>query len=159
MFDFIHNNPMVYFQDCKITNDPRIISRNPKATAINSAIEVDITGQVCADSIGEKMFSGVGGQNDFEEGAGMSKGGMPIITLPSLTKTGESRIVNTLKRGAGVTTSRQAAHWIATEYGAVNLFGQNLFERAKKLISIAHPNHRERLAKEASDRWKHVIEI
>ncbi|KAJ3438805.1 acetyl-coa hydrolase-related [Anaeramoeba flamelloides] len=158
MYNFLDNNPGIYMQDCMVTNDPRVISQNPKVTAINSAIEVDITGQVCSDSIGLRMYSGVGGQRDFEAGAAMSKGGKPIITLPSITKRGQSRIVNFLKPGAGVVTSRHTVHYIATEYGVVNIFGKNLHERARLLISIAHPSHRERLAREASERWNTLID-
>jgi acyl-CoA hydrolase len=114
-------------------------------TAINSAIEVDLTGQVCADSIGSRMYSGVGGQMDFIRGAAHSEGGKPVIALPSITKKGESRIVPTLKVGAGVVTTRAHVHWVVTEYGAINLHGMNLGQRAKALTALAHPDHREDL--------------
>ncbi|KAJ6252305.1 acetyl-coa hydrolase-related [Anaeramoeba flamelloides] len=158
MYNFLDDNPLVYMQESLITNDPRIISQNPKVTAINSAIEVDLTGQVCGDSIGLRMYSGVGGQRDFEAGAAMSEGGKPIITLPSITKRGQSRITSALKEGAGVTCSRHTVHYICTEYGVVDIFGRNLHDRARLLISIAHPMHRERLAREASERWQTFID-
>lgn len=114
-------------------------------------MEIDLTGQVCADSVGSRVISGVGGQVDFERGAAISRGGIPIICLSSvLEKTGASRIVSSLKPGAGVTTSRAHVHWVVTEYGKTNLFGKNLVQRAKSLIQLAHPNHREELEKEAS---------
>ena len=163
VYDFVNDNPSVVFMDSSITNYPQIIGSNPKVTAINSAVEVDITGQVCADSIGTRMISGVGGQVDFERGASLSKGGIPIICVPSVTKRGESRIVSTLKEGAGVVTTRNHVHWVVTEHGCANLFGKNLVERAKAMISLAHPNHRESLEKEALKRfsmkaweWAHV---
>ncbi|RKP20435.1 hypothetical protein ROZALSC1DRAFT_28075, partial [Rozella allomycis CSF55] len=142
LYKFVDDNPEVMFMDVAIVNDPRIIGTNPKVTAINAAVEVDLTGQVCADSVGTRMISGVGGQVDFERGAALSPGGVPIICLPSTTKDGKSRIVPTLKVGAGVVTTRNHVHWVATEYGAVNLFGKDLFERARALINIAHPKHR-----------------
>ena len=153
IYDFVNDNPSVVFMDSSVTNNPHIIGSNPKVTAINSAVEVDLTGQVCADSIGTKMISGVGGQIDFERGAAISKGGFPIICVPSVTKNGESRIVTILKPGAGVVTTRNHVHWVVTEYGCVDLFGKNLVQRAKALISIAHPDHRARLEKEASERF------
>jgi len=122
--------------------------------AINSAIEVDITGQVCSDSIGTYHYSGVGGQMDFMRGAALSEGGKPIIALPSTASNGLSRIVPLLKPGAGVVTTRAHAHYIVTEYGVANLYGKNMRERAKALIEIAHPNHREELDKAAFDRFK-----
>ena len=151
IYDFIDDNPNVVLLDCQYVNATNVIRKNPKVTAINSAIEIDITGQVCADSIGDFMYSGVGGQMDFIRGASLSEGGKPIIAIPSQTRRGESRIVNHLKPGAGVVTTRSHIHYVVTEYGVVNLWGKSLKERAKRLISIAHPNHRERLAKEAYD--------
>ena len=149
IYDFVDDNPLVAMLDIGYVNDSNVIRRNPKVTAINSAIEVDITGQVCADSIGTKLYSGVGGQMDFMRGAAQSEGGKPIIALPSTTKRGESRIVSTLKVGAGVVTTRAHAHYIVTEFGTANLHGLNLRQRAKALIEIAHPDHRENLSKEA----------
>lgn len=153
LYDFIHDNPLVAMLDIQYVNDTSVIRRNPKVTAINSAIEVDITGQVCADSIGEKHFSGVGGQMDFIRGASLSEGGKPIIALPSTTKKGESRIVTHLKPGAGVVTTRAHVHYVVTEYGVANLYGKNLRQRAVALAAIAHPNHREALEKEAFRRF------
>ncbi|MBS1702671.1 MAG: acetyl-CoA hydrolase/transferase family protein [Armatimonadetes bacterium] len=151
IYDFIDDNPLVAMLDIAYTNDSAVIRRNPKVAAINSAIEVDITGQVCADSIGTKLYSGVGGQMDFMRGAAQSEGGKPIIALPSTTKKGVSRIVSTLKPGAGVVTTRAHVHYVVTEFGAVNLHGKNLRQRAEALIGIAHPDHRERLAREAHE--------
>jgi acyl-CoA hydrolase len=142
LYDFIDDNPLVHFKEAAYTNDTAIIRRNPKVTAINSAIEIDLTGQVCADTIGMKQYSGVGGQMDFIRGAALSKGGKPIIALPSTTRHGDSKIVPFLKTGAGITTTRAHVHWVVTEYGAVNLFGRNLKERSRLLQSIAHPDHR-----------------
>ncbi|GHT12974.1 4-hydroxybutyrate CoA-transferase [Bacteroidia bacterium] len=152
-YDFIDDNPMVAMMDVGYTNDPHIIAQNPKVTAINSAVQVDITGQVCADSIGTKFYSGVGGQVDFIYGASLSKGGKAIIALPSITNKGVSKIAPTLNLGAGTVTTRAHVHWIVTEYGAVNLYGKSLQERAKLLISIAHPDHREDLDKAAFERF------
>lgn len=149
VYDFIHNNPIVHMMDVAYVNDTRTIRKNPKVTAINSAIEIDLFGQVCADSIGTKQYSGVGGQMDFIRGASLSEGGKPIIALPSVTSKGISRIVSTLKPGASVVTTRAHVHYIVTEYGIAYLYGKNLRERAKSLISIAHPDHREKLEKEA----------
>lgn len=143
LYDFIHDNPMVKMLDFAYVNNVDIIRKNPKVTAINSAIEIDLSGQVCADSIGSKMFSGVGGQMDFIRGASLSEGGKPIIAITSTTKKGESKIVPFLKNGAGVVTTRAHVHWIVTEYGAVNLYGKTLQERASLLTSIAHPDHRQ----------------
>ncbi|PID90230.1 MAG: 4-hydroxybutyrate CoA-transferase [Bacteroidetes bacterium] len=153
VYDFIHENPQVLMQDVAYTNDPFIIAQNPKACAINSAIEVDITGQVCSDSIGPMHYSGVGGQVDFIYGAGRSEGGVPIIAMQSVTAKGVSKIVNTLKTGADCITTRAHMHWFVTEYGAVNLYGKNLQERAKLLISVAHPDFREQLDREAFERY------
>jgi len=135
------------------TNDTSIIRRNPKVTAINSAIEVDLTGQVCADTIGTYQYSGVGGQMDFVRGASLSEGGKPIIALPSTTSKGLSKIVSFLKEGAGVTTTRAHVHYIVTEYGIADLYGQNLRQRARALINIAHPDHREDLDRQAHARF------
>ncbi|MBP9150793.1 MAG: acetyl-CoA hydrolase/transferase family protein [Flavobacteriales bacterium] len=148
IYDFIDDNPLVNMLSSEYVNNTRIISQNPKVTAINSAIEVDITGQVCADSIGHRIYSGVGGQMDFIRGASLSEGGKPIIALPSTTKRGESKIVLTLKPGAGVVTTRAHVHYLVTEFGAVNLYGKTLEERAKLLIRIAHPQHREQLERD-----------
>jgi len=151
IFDFIHENPMVKMLDFSYVNNVDVIRKNPKVTAINSAIEIDLTGQICADSIGSKMYSGVGGQVDFMRGAALSEGGKPIIALSSTTKNGETKIVPFLKKGAGVVTTRAHVHWVVTEYGSVNLHGKTLFERAELLISIAHPSHRAALLKSISD--------
>jgi acyl-CoA hydrolase len=145
LYDFVHDNPQVRVMDIGYVNDTSIIRQNPRATAINSAIEIDLTGQVCADSIGTYQFSGIGGQMDFIRGASLSEDGKPIIALPSTTSKGLSRIVPFLKEGAGVVTTRGHVHWVVTEYGIINLFGKNLKQRAKALIEIAHPNHREAL--------------
>ncbi|MBB1537188.1 MAG: acetyl-CoA hydrolase/transferase family protein [Bacteroidia bacterium] len=153
VYDFIDRNSMVQMMDVRYTNDPYIIAQNPKVAAINSAIEIDITGQVCADSIGTTFFSGVGGQVDFLYGAARSEGGKPIIALTSTTSKGLSKIVPRLKPGAGVVTSRARVHWVVTEHGAVNLYGKSLQERAKLLTSIASPEHREVLEKEAYERY------
>lgn len=152
-YDFIDDNPMVSMMDVGYTNDPYIISQNPKMTAINSALQIDLTGQVCADSLGTKFYSGVGGQVDFVYGSSLSKGGKAIIAMPSCTKKGQSKIAPTLFDGAGVVTTRAHAHWIVTEYGAVDLYGKSLQERAKSLISIAHPDHREELDRAAFERF------
>ena len=149
LYDFIDDNPLIHFKEAGYTNDTAIIRQNPKVTAINSAIEIDLTGQVCADTIGNYQYSGVGGQMDFIRGASLSEGGKAIIAMPSITNKGISKIVPFLKDGAGVTTTRAHVHYIATEYGVVNLYGKNLKQRAKALISIAHPEHREQLEKEA----------
>ncbi|MBI1288669.1 MAG: 4-hydroxybutyrate CoA-transferase [Flavobacteriales bacterium] len=149
IYDFIDDNPLVNMLSSEYVNDTRVISRNPKVTAINSAIEVDLTGQICADSIGHRIFSGVGGQMDFIRGASLSEGGKPIIALPSSTKHGESKIVPVLKSGAGVVTTRAHVHYVVTEYGVANLYGKTLAERAKLLIDISHPDHREDLARAA----------
>ncbi len=152
LYDFIDDNPLIHFKEAGYTNDTAIIRQNPKVTAINSAIEIDLTGQVCADTIGNYQYSGVGGQMDFIRGASLSEGGKAIIAMPSITNNGISKIVPYLKEGAGVTTTRAHVHYIATEYGVVNLYGKNLKQRAKALISIAHPDHREQLEEEAYSR-------
>ena len=157
LYDFIDDNPICDFRDAAYTNDTARIRRNPKVTAINSAIEIDLTGQVCADTIGSYQFSGVGGQMDFIRGAALSKGGKPIFALASATKKGLSKIVPALKPGAGVTTTRAHVHYVATEYGVVNLFGKNLQQRAKAMISIAHPSHRDALERAAYERFNGVI--
>lgn len=154
LYDFVHDNPSVRVMDIAYVNDTSIIKQNPKATAINSAIEIDLTGQVCADSIGTYQFSGIGGQMDFIRGASLSEDGKPIIALPSITSKGASRIVPFLKEGAGVVTTRGHVHWVVTEYGIVNLFGKNLKQRGKALISIAHPDHRESLERSFYARYK-----
>ncbi|MGZ8552701.1 MAG: acetyl-CoA hydrolase/transferase family protein [Chitinophagaceae bacterium] len=155
LYDFVHDNPSVRVMDIAYVNDTSIIRRNPKATAINSAIEIDLTGQVCADSIGTYQYSGIGGQMDFIRGASVSEDGKPIIALPSVTSKGVSRIVPFLKEGAGVVTTRGHVHWVVTEYGIVNLFGKNLKQRGKALISIAHPDHKESLERAFYERYKH----
>jgi acyl-CoA hydrolase len=153
LYDFVHDNPQVLMLDIGYVNDSAVIRRNPKVTAINSAIEVDLTGQVCADSIGTRLYSGVGGQMDFIRGASLSEGGKPIIALPSQTARGESKIVPFLKQGAGVVTTRAHVHYIVTEYGVANLYGRNLKQRAKALVEISHPDHREHLEREAFERF------
>lgn len=154
LYDFVDDNPSVVVMNIDYVNDTAIIRTNPKVTAINSAIEVDITGQVCADSIGTYHYSGVGGQMDFVRGAALSEGGKPIIALPSVTSKGASRISAFLKPGAGVVTTRAHAHYIVTEYGVAYLYGKNMHQRAKALIDIAHPNHREALEQAAFERFK-----
>ncbi len=147
-YDFVDDNPQVRMLDIAYVNDTSVIRKQHKMTAINSAIEVDLTGQVCADSIGKLLFSGVGGQMDFMRGASLADGGKPIIALPSTTSKGESRIVPFLKEGAGVVTTRAHVHYIVTEYGVVNLYGKTIHQRAEALISIAHPDLRDALANE-----------
>ena len=154
LYDFIDDNPICDFRDAAYTYDTARIRRNPKVTAINSAIEIDLTGQVCADTIGNRQYSGVGGQMDFIRGAALSQGGKPIFAMPSVTAKGISKITPYLKQGAGITTTRAHVHHVATEYGVVDLFGKNLKQRAKALISIAHPSHREKLEKESQERFK-----
>ncbi|MDX2286443.1 MAG: acetyl-CoA hydrolase/transferase C-terminal domain-containing protein [Bacteroidia bacterium] len=155
LYDFVHDNPIIAMKDTAFTNDTSLIRKNPKATAINSALEIDLVGQICADTIGTMQFSGVGGQVDFMRGSALSEGGKPIIALPSTTTKGETKIVPTLKPGATVTTSRAHVHYVVTEYGVADLFGRSLKERARALIEIAHPDHREALERAAADRFKH----
>lgn len=154
LYDFMDDNPNLAMLDCTYVNDTAVIRRNPKVTAVNSAIEVDLTGQICADSIGTYLYSGVGGQMDFIRGASLSEGGKPIIALPSTTKRGANRIVPFLKQGAGVVTTRAHVHYVVTENGIANLYGKGLKERASELIKIAHPDHREMLDRAAHDRFK-----
>ncbi|MFZ7116722.1 MAG: acetyl-CoA hydrolase/transferase family protein [Bacteroidota bacterium] len=149
LYDFINDNPMVALLDVSYVNDTTVIRKNDKMTAINSAVEIDLTGQVCSDSIGNRIISGVGGQMDFIRGASLSEGGKPIIAISSVTSKGESKIVPILKPGAGVVTTRAHVHYVATEFGIVDLYGKNLGQRAKALISIAHPDHREGLSRKA----------
>ena len=146
LYDFVHDNPLVEFLSCDRTNDTALIRKNPKVTAINSALEVDLTGQVCADSIGHVIYSGIGGQMDFVRGAALSPGGKAIIALPSTAAGGKiSRITAELAGGAGVVTTRGHVHWVVTEYGAVDLHGLSLRERGEALIGIAHPDFRSEL--------------
>lgn len=147
LYDFVNDNPFISMRESSFVNDTAVIRRNPKMVAINSAIEVDITGQVCADSIGEKMYSGVGGQMDFIRGASLSEGGKAIIALPSVTKNGDSKIVPFLKQGAGVVTTRAHVHYVVTEYGIADLYGKTLRQRAAAMTNIAHPDHREAIDK------------
>ena len=153
VYDFLDNNPGVAMMDVAYTNDPFIIAQQPRMTAINSALQVDITGQVCADSIGTTFYSGVGGQVDFMYGASRSEGGKPILAMPSTTNKGVSKIAPVLTSGAGVVTTRSHIHWLVTEYGAVNLYGKSLQERARLVTSVAHPDHREALEKAAFERY------
>lgn len=153
LYDFVNDNPALRVMNISYVNDTSIIRQNPKVVAINSAIEIDLTGQVCADSIGKYQFSGIGGQMDFIRGASLSDGGRPVIALPSVTAKGVSRIVPVLKEGAGVVTTRGHVHWIVTEYGKVDLFGKSLKQRGEALIKIAHPDHREGLEKAFFDRF------
>jgi acyl-CoA hydrolase len=154
LYDFVDDNPAVALRDIDFVNDTSVIRKNQKVAAINSALEIDITGQVCADSIGTFQFSGVGGQMDFIRGASLSVGGKPIIAMPSVTQRGESKIVPFLKSGAGVTTTRAHMHYVVTEYGIADLFGKNLRQRAHALVNIAHPNHRESLLQQVHERFK-----
>ena len=153
VYRFIDHNPDVLMKDIKYTNDPWVIAQNPHMMAINSATEVDLTGQICADSIGTRIFSGTGGQLDFVKGATMAEGGISITAFASRTNKGQAKIVPLLHPGAGVVTPRADAHWIVTEYGAVDLTGKSLQERARLLTSIAHPDDREALEKAAFERF------
>ncbi|MBO4340756.1 MAG: 4-hydroxybutyrate CoA-transferase, partial [Bacteroidales bacterium] len=152
VYRFIDHNPTVQMRDIAYTNDPRIISQNPNVVSINSATEIDLTGQVCADSIGSRIYSGAGGQLDFVRGAKLSKGGKSIIAMASRTSKGQPKIVPVLKPGAGVVTPRADVQWVVTEYGAVNLYGKSLQERARLLISISHPEDREFLTAQNQNR-------
>ena len=143
LYDFVNDNPFIEMRESSMVNDTARIRKNPKMVAINSAIEVDVTGQVCADSIGAKMYSGVGGQMDFIRGASLSDGGKAIIALPSITKRGESRIVPYLKQGAGVVSTRSHVQYIITENGIANLYGKTLKQRVVEMVKIAHPTHQE----------------
>jgi acyl-CoA hydrolase len=157
LYDFVDDNPFVEFFPCDHTNDTAVIRKNDNVVAINSALEVDITGQVVADSIGSKIYSGIGGQMDFIRGAALSPGGLPIIALPSTASGGKvSRITSAIKAGAGVVTTRGHVHWVVTEYGAVDLFGKTLRERAEALIGIAHPDFRAELRREFTE-TRHVV--
>jgi acyl-CoA hydrolase len=154
LYDYVDDNPAFQFLDIDYVNDPHVIRRNNKMVSINSAIEIDITGQVVSDSIGTYQFSGVGGQMDFIRGAALSEGGKPVIALPSRTAKGVPRIVPFLKPGAGVVTTRAHVHYVVTEYGIAYLFGKNLRQRAKALIEIAHPDDREALERSCAERFK-----
>lgn len=153
LYDFVDDNPSVIQLEMDYVNNPTTIARNPKVVAINSAVEVDLTGQICADSIGHDIVSGVGGQMDFMRGAALSDGGKPIIAINSSTKSGLSKIVHSLKPGAGVVTTRAHVHYVVTEFGVANLYGKTLGQRAKALIGISHPNHREALERAC---WKSI---
>ncbi len=155
VYDFIDDNPSVIQARIDWINAPAEIAKNPKVTAINSAVQIDLSGQVCADSIGHRIISGVGGQMDFIRGASLSEGGKPIIALPSRTKKDEPRLVTSLYPGAGVVTTRANIHYVATEYGITNLYGRTLNERAEALIAIAHPDDRESLSRD----WHQVRAI
>lgn len=157
VYDFIDDNPIVSFLNVAFVNDTATIRKNPKVVAINSALEIDITGQICADSIGTYQYSGIGGQMDFMRGSSLSIGGKPVIALPSITGKGISRIVPTLKSGAGVVTTRGHVHFVVTEFGVVDLYGQNLEQRARLLISIANPQHKEELEKAFFERFKKLL--
>ncbi len=150
LYDWVHNNPLIEFLRTEYVNDPFVVSQNNRMVAVNSAIEIDLTGQICADSIGTKLYSGVGGQLDFVYGASRSKGGVPIIALPSTAKD-FSRIVTTLKQGAGVVTTRNHVHYVVTEYGVAALYGKTIRERAQALINVSHPQFRDELTREASE--------
>jgi len=154
LYNYVNDNPAFAFLDIDYVNETSVIRRNPKMVAINSAVEIDLTGQVCADSIGTYQYSGIGGQMDFMRGAALSEGGKPIIALPSQTNKGVSRIVPYLKQGAGVVTTRGHIHYVVTEYGIAYLYGKNLRQRAKALINIAHPNDRESLDRHCHERFK-----
>lgn len=154
LYKYIDDNPAFAFLDIDYVNETYVIRQNPSVVAINSAVEVDLTGQVCSDSIGTYQYSGVGGQMDFMRGAALSKGGKPIIALPSRTSKGKARIVPFLQPGAAVVTTRAHVHYVVTEYGIAHLFGKNLYQRAVALCSIAHPDDRESLDRAIHDRFK-----
>jgi acyl-CoA hydrolase len=153
VYDFVHDNPFVSFRDVAWVNDTSVIRKNQKVVAINSAIQIDLTGQVCADSIGIHQYSGIGGQMDFMRGASLSVGGKPIIALPSVTRKGISRIVPMLDAGGGVVTTRGHVHYVVTEHGVANLYGKGLQERARMLIGLAAPEHREGLERAYHERF------
>ena len=153
IYDFIDGNPQVLLKDVEYTNDPFIIAQQPKMTSINSAIQVDLSGQVCADSLGPRIYSGVGGQIDFVYGASRSQGGKAIIAMPTVTKKGINKITPYLTTGSSAVTTRNHIHWFVTEYGAVDLYGKSLQERAKLIISIANPIFQEELEKAAYERF------
>lgn len=155
LYDYIDDDPSIVQLAIDYVNNVTVIKRNPKVVAVNSAVEVDLSGQVCADSIGHRIISGVGGQMDFIRGASLSEGGKPIIALTSRTRKGVSRIVPTLKAGAGVVTTRAHVHYVATEFGVADLYGRTLDERATALINIAHPDDREELARS----WREVRSV
>lgn len=154
VYDFVHDNPFVSFRDVAFVNDTSVIRKNPKVVAINSALQIDLTGQVCADSLGMRQYSGIGGQMDFMRGASLSPGGRPIIALPATTSKGVSRIVPTLDSGAGVVTTRGHVQWVVTEHGAVDLYGKGLQERARLLVGIAAPEHRDALERAYRERFR-----
>ncbi len=151
LYDYVDDNPFIELRTSDYVNDVAVIRQNPKMVAINSAVEVDLTGQVCSDSIGTRLYSGVGGQVDFIRGASLSEGGKAIIALPSITKKGISRIVPFLKKGAGVVTTRSNVHYVVTEYGVANLYGKTVKQRQKELIKIMHPDFREESEREYFD--------
>lgn len=151
LYDYVDDNPFVEMRSCDYVNDVAVIRKNPKMVAINSAIQVDLSGQVCADSIGTRLYSGVGGQMDFIRGASLSEGGKAIIAMPSMTTKGISRIVPFLNPGAGVVTTRAHVQYIVTEYGVANLYGKTIKQRLASLVNIAHPDHRERIEREYFD--------
>ncbi len=153
LYDMVDDNPFFAFLEAQYVNDTKVIRENPKVVAVNSAVEVDLTGQVCADSVGMYQISGVGGQMDFIRGAALSPGGKPIIALCSTTRNGESKIVPFLKQGAGVVTTRAHVHYLVTEHGVAYLYGKNLQQRAAALISIAAPEHREALERATFERF------
>lgn len=157
LYKFMDNNPQLKMLDFAYVNNPSVILKNPKMTAINSAIEIDLTGQVCADSIGPYIYSGVGGQMDFIRGASLSEGGKPIIAMSATTKDGKSKIVPMLKPGAGVVTTRAHVHYVVTEFGVANLYGKSLEERARLLIGLAHPDHRETLEIQYAQNFKTIL--
>lgn len=162
VYDFVDDNPMVAMMDVRYTNDPYIIAQNPKTTSINSALQIDLTGQVCADSIGCRMYSGVGGQVDFVRGASLSKGGKSIIAMPSCTHRGDTKISPVIHEGGGIVTTRAHVHHVVTEFGSVDLYGKSLQERARLMISIAHPDHQEALDRAAFERFGphyHIVKI
>lgn len=158
LYEYVDDNPLVEFHSCDRTNDPGLIRKNDRVVAINSAIEIDLTGQVCADSLGHSIFSGIGGQMDFLRGAALSKGGKPIIALPSTAAGGKvSRIGAQLQPGAGVVTTRGHVHWVVTEYGARNLHGLSLRERGEALVSLAHPDVRGELCRALKDTRHYLV--